>query len=179
MERPTAATPDGVVVGHEPAAGDGPRWVVAQAEAELVRRYGALDDGERSLVPAMFEPPDGVFLVARGAEAAQPVGGVGVRRHGRALGEVKRLWVHPAWRGLGVGRALMDALEETARRLGLDSLELATGDRQPEAVALYESSGWERLHVDEAGRPLPEWFIRFVKRLDPDARAAGAAWPSR
>jgi hypothetical protein len=44
---------------------------------------------------------------------------------------------------------------------------LATGDRQPEAVALYEGTGWERAHVDRDGRPLPVCHIRFAKILTP------------
>ena len=48
--------------------GDGPRWVVKRAEAELVERYGQLDDSELGLTAAMFEPPDGIFLVARSVD---------------------------------------------------------------------------------------------------------------
>ena len=50
-----------------------------------------------------------------------------------------------------------------ARARGLPDLLLATGDRQPEAVALYGGTGWERLHVDADGRSLPAWHIRFAK----------------
>ena len=83
MHRPPSAIPAGLTLAREPAAGDGPRWVVAQAEAELVARYGGLDDGERGLTAAMFDPPAGVFLVARRGDAAgPPVGGVGVRAVG-------------------------------------------------------------------------------------------------
>jgi hypothetical protein len=49
--------------------------------------------------------------------------------------------------------------------MGLAVLRLDTGDRQPEAVALYESTGWERLHVDGDGHPLPLCHIRFRKLL--------------
>lgn len=75
---------------------------------------------------------------------------------------MKRLWVDPGWRGRGVGRALMAGLEEAARLLGLEALRLDTGSRQPEAVALYESSGWERVHVDDDGRP---YHFRYAKTL--------------
>ena len=59
----------------------------------------------------------------------------------------------------------MDDLEDAARGMGLAVLQLSTGDRQPEAVALYESAGWKRLHVDADGHPLPVCHIRFGKRL--------------
>ncbi len=159
------ALPAGVAMSPEAYGGDGPRWVVERAEAELVERYGRLDDGELGLTAAMFEPPGGIFLVARSLGAPQPIGGVGVRSVGPALGEVKRLWVDPAWRGRGVSRRLVAALEDAAHSLGLTTLQLGTGDRQPEAVGLYESAGWVRLHVDADGGPLPVGSIRFAKRL--------------
>jgi GNAT superfamily N-acetyltransferase len=153
-------------VRPEPYGGDGPSWVVMRAEAELVERYGYLDESERGLTDAMFEPPMGVFLVARSQDGPRPVGGVGVRGVGPpSTGEVKRLWVDPAWRGRGLGRRLMGDLEDAARSLGLEVLQLGTGDGQPEAVALYESARWERLLVDAHGHPLPIGHIRFSKRL--------------
>jgi GNAT superfamily N-acetyltransferase len=140
--------------------------VVARAEAELVQRYGHLDATEQGLTAATFEPPLGVFLVARSEDGARPVGGVGLRGVGPpGTGEVKRLWVDPAWRGAGLGRRVMGDLEDAARGMGLAVLRLDTGDRQPEAVALYESTGWERLHVDGDGHPLPLCHIRFRKLL--------------
>ena len=167
MHAKTSRTWPGVAVRPEPYGDEGPQWVVAQAEAELVSRYGGLDAGELGLTPAMFDPPLGTFLVARSDGTPRPVGGVGVRAVSDGTGEVRRLWVDPAWRGRGIGRALMDELEAVAPGLGLPVLRLATGDRQPEAVALYEATGWERLGVDDEGRPLPTWHIRFVKTLTP------------
>ena len=161
-----ASTPAGLVLGREPYEGAGPRFVVARATEELTSRYGVLGPGEIGLRAAMFDPPAGAFLVARLPALPPPVGGVGLRRLGPWHGEVKRLWVDPDWRARGVARALMDALEDTARQLGLRTLELSTGFPQPEAVALYQSSGWERLFVDAAGVPLADWHLRFAKRLD-------------
>jgi GNAT superfamily N-acetyltransferase len=168
MHRPASALPPGVALQREPYDDDGPQLVVAQSEAELVARYGFLDDGELGLTAAMFDPPAGAFLVARPAAAAgPPVGGVGVRAVAPGVGEVRRLWVDPDWRGKAIARALMAALEAAALDLGLITLRLATGDRQPEAVALYEATGWARVHVDDGGRPVPLCHIRFVKLLDP------------
>ena len=111
-------------------------------------RYGTLDTGELGCAAAMFDPPQGAFLVAHAGDAGPPVGGVGLRTVARRTGQVRRLWVDPARQGRGIGRALMAALEVAARDLGLSDLQLSTGNRQPEAVALYEATGWERLHVD-------------------------------
>jgi hypothetical protein len=60
----------------------------------------------------------------------------------------------------------MEGLEESARDLGLVTLRLATGDRQPEAVALYDASGWERTRVDVyEGAAETVCVYRFVKSL--------------
>ncbi len=150
---------------REPAGQDGPRWVVAQAEAELVVRYGGLTANELGLTGSTFDSPSGAFLVARVAGRPEPIGGVGVRGVRVGTAEVRRLWVDPAWRGRGVARALMAALEDAARALGFSELELGTGDRQPEAVALYSSTGWRRPTVDAGGRPVPVRIIRFTKSL--------------
>ncbi|MCF8480593.1 MAG: GNAT family N-acetyltransferase [Rhodospirillum sp.] len=57
-------------------------------------------------------------------------------------GEVKRLWVAPEARGMGLGQVLLEALEDRARALGLDEIKLETGISQPEALALYRAHGY-------------------------------------
>ncbi|HSZ37549.1 MAG TPA: GNAT family N-acetyltransferase [Acidimicrobiales bacterium] len=147
----------------EPFGSEGPSEVVAKAEAELVARYGGLDPSELGLTAAMFEPPAGTFLIARTDGRAEPVGGVGLRTVAPGIGEVRRLWVDPACRGHGIGRELMANLEAEASNIGLSVLRLATGDRQPEAVELYRTSGWERVFVTPEGAPLAPGWIRFHK----------------
>jgi GNAT superfamily N-acetyltransferase len=165
VDRFASAIPGGLTLAVEPYGDEGPRWVVEQAEAEIVERYGFLDFGERGLTAAMFDRPQGAFVVARrGGAAGPPAGGVGVRGLEPGVGQIRRLWVDPAWRGQGIARALMAAVEDAARALGLTDLRLATGVSQPEAVALYDSSGWERALVDRDG-PVPPRSISFVKRL--------------
>jgi hypothetical protein len=61
----------------------------------------------------------------------------------------------------------MIGIEAAAGALGLADLRLGTGDRQPEAVALYASAGWERVFVGQDGRPAPDRHIWFVKQLGP------------
>jgi len=75
MHRPSPAIGAGLVLAREPYASEGPQCVVAQAEAEIVVRYGFLHDGERGLTAAMFDPPAGAFLVARAGAAGPPSAG--------------------------------------------------------------------------------------------------------
>jgi GNAT superfamily N-acetyltransferase len=145
---------------------DDARWVVARAEAELVERYGFLAEEEHGLVAAEFAPPGGAFVVARSAPDVRPVGGVGLRADG-GIGEIKRLWVVPARRGTGIARALMGEVEQLARRQGHAKLRLETGSRQPEAVALYETSGWIRADEGWGDRIMRPGSVRFTKELGP------------
>jgi GNAT superfamily N-acetyltransferase len=164
MDEATSAS--GVVIGPERYRGDGPVRVVEAAEAELIARYGGLADDELRIDPSTFEPPAGTFIVARSGDGVV-VGGVGVRPFDGApsVGEIKRLWVDPSWRRRGLGRVLMDEIAAAAERLGFSELHLATGDNQPEAVALYRSSGWERRERDRSGAVLPDWHLQFSKPL--------------
>jgi GNAT superfamily N-acetyltransferase len=166
MDRLSSANAAGLRLAREPYGADGPQWVVAQAETEIVMRYGDLDGDDMGLTADMFDPPNGFFLVARRSDAAgPPLGGIGVRAIHPGVGQIRRLWVDPGQRGQGIARALMAGAEDGARELGLTDLRLGTGDRQPEAVALYASSGWERVHVGNDGRPVPPRHIWFVKQL--------------
>ena len=60
------------------------------------------------------------------------------------FGEIKRLYVHEAFRGLGISSRIMQALEEDARGRGVHILRLETGIYQPEAIGLYEKTGYQR-----------------------------------
>ncbi|WP_326823376.1 GNAT family N-acetyltransferase [Streptosporangium sp. NBC_01756] len=70
-----------------------------------------------------------------------PVGHIALRRLGVDL-EIKRMYVAPSHRGAGVARALLAAAEDAARALGAVRVILQTGDRQPDAVRVYEREGY-------------------------------------
>ncbi len=118
--------------------------LIAEVQAEYVVRYGGPD--ETPLDPLMFEPPDGSFFV--GYLDGAPIATGAWRRSGvAAFGttdtvEVKRMYVAPAARGRGVARRMLAHLEESAHRGGARAVVLETGLRQPEAIGLYESSGY-------------------------------------
>jgi len=121
--------------------------LVARVQEEYVERYGSPD--ESPVDPAVFDPPEGLFLV--GYDGAEPVATGAWRRSGvRALGgssavEVKRMFVVAEHRGRGFARAVLAALEDSARDAGHDLVVLETGLRQPEAIGLYRSAGYEEI----------------------------------
>jgi putative acetyltransferase len=86
------------------------------------------------------EGGQGFFVVAR--LDGQSVGCGAVRVLESGIGEVKRMYVRPKARRRGVAQAVLAALEQTALAMGMHTLRLETGTRQPEANALYEKQGY-------------------------------------
>jgi GNAT superfamily N-acetyltransferase len=115
-------------------------------QAELTERHhGSPGSGEMPS-PEYFQPPDGTFLVA--FEDGAPIACGGVGRLDETTGELRRMYVLPAHRGRGLGRAILEELENAARTLGYTRMRLETGNEAPEALGLYTSSGYE---------PIPCW----------------------
>ena len=112
--------------------------LVARVQQEYVERYGGPDAA--SVDPAEFEPPAGVFLVAE--VAGEPVGCGAWRAVQPGVAEIKRVYVAPRHRRRGVAQVVLDALERSAALAGHRSIVLNTGDRQPEALALYRGAGY-------------------------------------
>jgi GNAT superfamily N-acetyltransferase len=149
------ATMHDLRVSEEAAPGLGLRQVPigdpdAQALIELVQeeyvvRYGGRD--ESPIDHAQFLQPRGSFFVGR-LDGRPVVSGAWRRRSDVEFAgttntaEIKRMYVVPAARGLGLARRMLAHLEATARDAGVRAMVLETGLRQPEAIALYETSGY-------------------------------------
>ncbi|WP_345800428.1 MFS transporter [Microbacterium sp. AZCO] len=125
-------------------------------DAELSPRYAdRLDDipaeqAERIGAALGIDPGTIVATVIATDAEGRPVGHAALRDLGddfRGSLEVKRVYVEPSSRGSGLSRALMAELESVARDAGVGRLILQTGDRQPDAVALYEKIGYTRIPI--------------------------------
>jgi len=109
--------------------------------AELAARYN--DDGVGGFQPSYVDQPRSGFLVARLAGAAVGCGVYRPLEHD--IGEVKRMYVDPDFRGRGIGRQLLAALEEKLVEAGFSKVRLEAGTSQPEALRLYQSMGYRRI----------------------------------
>ena len=138
VRRRRSATIGGVRIEVLPYDHPDAALLIAEVQQEYVVRYGDVD--LTPVDPAEFAAPHGLFLV--GYLDGTPVATGGWRRHGEHDAEIKRMYVNAAARGRGLARAVLAELEETARAAGLHRLVLETGDEQPEAIALYRSSGY-------------------------------------
>lgn len=107
--------------------------------------------------------PEVTFLVARRGGVALGCGAV--VRQGEREGEIKSMFVNEAARGTGGGRALLAAVEERARGLGLATLRLETGIHQQSALGLYRSTGYREIPPFGAYRPDP-LSVFMEKRLN-------------
>jgi GNAT superfamily N-acetyltransferase len=139
--------------------------IMHAASDELQQRYGGEGDHAHLLVDEL-RAPNGLFLVAR--RERHLVGGVGLRSIAEPtlrFAEVKRLWVRPDLRREGIGLTLMNEIERQAKELDYRTLFLETGPAQPEALALYESTGWTQIENYPAGAFCHAQARRFSKEL--------------
>ena len=98
--------------------------------------------GELAGLPGKYAPPAGALLLARD-NAGEAIGCVGLRPlSDPGACEMKRLYVAPAGRGLGLGRALMQAVTDQARRLGYREMRLDTLPTLTAAQSLYRQGGF-------------------------------------
>jgi DNA-binding MarR family transcriptional regulator/GNAT superfamily N-acetyltransferase len=130
--------------------------------AELGKRFEAGFDPARSISAHAHElmPPSGLVLLAHMRE--NPVGCGVLKIHENAVGEIKRMWVAPQARGLGLGRRLLEALELHAREARVAVLHLETNRSLIEAIQMYRGCGYQEV---EAFNDEPYAHHWFEKRL--------------
>jgi len=118
--------------------------LTAAALADLSERYGGEGDST-PIQPGEFDPPEGAFLIAYVDHAPAGCAGFRTFTEDETTAELKRMYVAPQFRGLGVAKALLVAVEDAARQAGRRRIWLETGTAQPEAIGLYERSGYTRI----------------------------------
>jgi ribosomal protein S18 acetylase RimI-like enzyme len=107
-----------------------------------------------------FRPPQGGFLVAHLRGVA--VGCGAIRPLGRRIGEIKRLWVSPEVRGLGVGRKILETLENMGRKREMTVIRLDTHESLTEAQQLYRSCGYREVDRFNDNPYAHRWFEKVL-----------------
>ena len=137
--------------------------LIAALNAELTATFPEPGATHFSITSSEVEAGDGAFMVAYLDEVA--VGCGAVRRLNETTAELKRMYVDPSVRGRGIGRALVEALELEARRLGMARVVLETGTRLAPAIKLYEAMGYERIPLFGQYLSSPKTSLCFGKSL--------------
>ena len=134
------ALPDGAAVRLRSLAYADPlaQHLVERVQQEYVVRYGGRD--EAAVDPSDFALPGGLFVVAE--VDGEPAGCGAWRQVGEGRAEIKRMYVEPAFRRRGLAALVLDVLERSAGAHGCRAVVLNSGDKQPEALALYDRAGY-------------------------------------
>lgn len=133
---------------------------VSRYFAELDRRFpNGFDPGDATESDtAAMSPPAGVFVVA--TSDGEPVACGGVQALDAHTGEIKRMWVHPGWRGAGLGSRMLAHLEDRARDLGHRRIHLDTNGSLVEAIAMYDKAGYEPVERYNDNPYAQAWFAK-------------------
>ena len=153
-----------VEVGIEDPTSTAARFCIESYFGELDTRFDSGFDPRRTNSPdyAELTEPVGLLLVARLRE--EPVGCGALKFDGADRADIKRMWVAPAARGLGVGRRLLNELEDRARERGMRVVQLETNKTLREAISLYRSAGYVEVDAFNDEPYAHHWF---AKRLEP------------
>ena len=130
--------------------------------AELDTRFDAGFDAALSRPAEAVDlvTPNGCLILARLRE--RPVGCGAVKFHGNDSAEIKRMWVSPDARGLGVGRRILERLETEARHAGASATQLETNRNLAEAIGLYTSAGYEEVDRFSDEPYAHHWFRKTL-----------------
>jgi GNAT superfamily N-acetyltransferase len=143
------------------------RYCLRSYFAELDVRFDTGFDPALSISAdaAELAEPQGLLLVAR--LRSEPVGCGAVKFKGRHPAEIKRMWVAPSVRGLGVGRRILDELERITSRRNLTAIRLETNRALREAISLYRSAGYVETAAFNDEPYAHHWFEKHLSTPDP------------
>jgi DNA-binding MarR family transcriptional regulator/GNAT superfamily N-acetyltransferase len=139
-------------------AGPDAQYCLREYFAELGRRFDTGFDPSHTRPADRDEmlPPAGVFLVA--TLRAEPVGCGALKFHRDDWAELKRMWVAPPGRGIGIGRRMLAELETRAAAHGSRVVRLDTNKALTEAIAMYRSVGYREIDAFNDERYADHWF---------------------
>ncbi|WP_051531429.1 GNAT family N-acetyltransferase [Sphingomonas sp. URHD0057] len=151
-------------IAEEPVTSPTAQHCLERYYSELRKRFEEGFDPGKSILHTLdeFAPPNGCFLVIY-ADGA-PVACGGFTPLGADAAYLKRMWVAPEARGLGVGRKLLSALEEKAQSLGYRFARLETHKALAEAQRLYRSSGYTEVEPFNDELYAHHWFEKALNR---------------
>jgi DNA-binding MarR family transcriptional regulator/ribosomal protein S18 acetylase RimI-like enzyme len=138
------------------------RYCLRAYVEELSGRFDSGFDPARSISAADHEmtPPAGLFLVA--TLHTEPVGCGALKLHQGAPAEIKRMWVAPSVRGLGLGRRLLAELEARAAAHGVRVVRLETNQALGEAIGLYRAAGYREVAAFNDEPYAHHWFEKSI-----------------
>jgi ribosomal protein S18 acetylase RimI-like enzyme len=142
----------------DPTSADA-QYCLSQYFAEIDSRFsGGFDPGKGGGVPDHddFRPPRGCLLVAH--LSGEAIGCGALRTLSPGIGEIKRMWIAPAARGIGLGRRLLAELETQAKRHSFSVVRLDTNATLDEALSLYRSSGYREIERFNENPYAQHWF---------------------
>jgi GNAT superfamily N-acetyltransferase len=109
---------------------------------------------------ASFTPPAGVFLIV--VEDGEDVGCGGIRRLEPTRYEIKHLWIQPRMQGRGLGRALLNELEQRARDFGATEVVLDTNASLLAAGSMYRTGGYEDIPPYNENPNATNWYRKAL-----------------
>ncbi|MGN6314010.1 MAG: bifunctional helix-turn-helix transcriptional regulator/GNAT family N-acetyltransferase [Rhodanobacteraceae bacterium] len=149
------------IAREDPGSADAERCL-ERYFAEIDARFAGGFDRARGGASEIrdFVPPRGCLLLAR--LHGEPVGCGALRTIEPRVAEIKRMWISPEVRGLGVGRRLLAELERSARRRRMRAIRLDTNESLAEALSLYRSAGYREIGRFNDNPYAHHWFEKVL-----------------
>lgn len=133
-------------------------WCFKQYFGEINDRFDGGFEPDRSISASAHEltEPRGVLVVAR--RCGEPIGCGALKFGNNQIAELKRMWVAPEVRGVGVGRRILTELERLAAKAGIHVVRLETNRAFSEAISLDRASGYSEVSPSNAEQHAHHWF---------------------
>ena len=150
------------IAPFDPASADA-QFCLSAYFAEIASRFpGGFDPAKGKGAPDHddFRPPRGCLLLAR--RDGEPIGCGALRTLEPGVGEIKRMWIAPSARGIGLGRRLLAELEAEAMRHRFHTVRLDTNATLDEALNLYRSSGYREIPRFNENPYAQHWFEKTL-----------------